>query len=182
MTTKKLEGKTCYLSPVRLEDADKYYEWLNDAEVAINLRVFPQIITLHQEKNILADLPYMMGISNKTTNTLIGNCGLTDVDFINRSAEYGIFIGDKSVQGKGFGEEATRLMLDFAFNALNLYNIWVRVFSFNKRSLNLFRKCGFKIIGRRREAKIIGGQKYDEILMDLLASEYTSVYIQNLLK
>ena len=184
MTTKKLEGKFCYLSPISLEDTEKYYVWLNDLETSIYIRTFTQIITLPEEKQILqqiGDKNYVMGIIDKRTNTLIGNCGLMDIDFINRSAELGIFIGEKDYRNKGFGEDATNLMLDFGFNALNLHNIWVKVYSYNEASMNLFRKCGFKIIGRRREAKIIGDSKYDEVLMDILSSEYLSVFIKKLL-
>lgn len=184
MTTKKLEGKFCYLSPISHEDAEKYFVWLNDLETSIYLRTFTQIITLPQEKQALQELTqdnHVMGIVDKRTNSVIGNCGLMEVDFINRTAELGIFIGEKEYRGKGFGEDATNLMLDFGFNALNLNNIWVRIYSYNEASMNLFRKCGFKVIGRRREAKIIGNAKYDEILMDIVASEYLSVYIKNLL-
>ncbi|MCU0338126.1 MAG: GNAT family N-acetyltransferase [Sediminibacterium sp.] len=107
---------------------------------------------------------------------------MVEVDFINRTAEYGIFIGEKEARSKGFGLDATLLMLDYGFNVLNLHNIKVHIYSFNERSLNLFRKSGFKMIGRRREAKIIGNQKYDEVMMDLLASEFESRFIKELIE
>jgi RimJ/RimL family protein N-acetyltransferase len=184
MITKKLEGNLCYLSPLSSEFAEPFYVWLNDLENSVYLRAFPWILTLNQERQWLDSIPpndYVMAIIDKRTNSLLGNCALVGVDLINRTAEYGIFLGEKESRGKGFGEDATRLMLDFGFNVLNLHNIWVHIYSFNESSLNLFRKCGFKMIGRRREAKIIGHQKYDEVLMDLLAEEFESVFVNKIL-
>jgi len=187
MKVKKLIGKKCYLSPINIEDYDQYYQWLNESETTIYLSVFHEIIARHQEKELLEKLirtdsgNYMMAIVENDTNKLLGNCGLLHVDFINRSAEFGIFIGDKKYRGKGIGEEATRLILDFGFNALNLHHIWLRVFSFNKNAIGLYKKVGFKIIGTKRESRIIGNQKVDEILMDILPHEFESPYIMPLL-
>jgi RimJ/RimL family protein N-acetyltransferase len=183
MITRKMEGELCYLSPLSGEFAESFYVWLNDLENSVYLRAFPWILTLNQERQWLETIPandYVMAIIDKRTNSLLGNCALVEVDFINRTAEYGIFIGEKEARGKGFGLDATQLMLDYGFNVLNLHNIKVHIYSFNESSLNLFRKCGFKMIGRRREAKIIGNQKYDEVMMDLLASEFESRFMKEL--
>ena len=186
MKVKKLIGKKCYLSPINIEDYDQYYQWLNDSETTIYLSVFHEIIARHREKELLEKLirtehgNYMMAIVELETNKLLGNCGLLNVDLINRNAEFGIFIGDKKYRGKGIGEEATRLILDFGFNAINLHHIWLRVFSFNKNAIGLYKKIGFKIIGTKRESRIIGNQKVDEILMDILPHEFESPYIEPL--
>ena len=55
---------------------------------------------------------------------------------------------------------------------MNLHNIKLRAYSFNERAINCYQKCGFKEIGRRREARIVAGEKYDVIQMDILASEF----------
>ncbi|MCU0447493.1 MAG: GNAT family N-acetyltransferase [Microscillaceae bacterium] len=185
MVSKKLAGSLCYLSPLSGEFAESFYVWLNDLENSVYLRAFPWILTLSQERQWLETIPphdYVMAIIDARTNTLLGNCGLVEVDFINRTAEYGIFIGEKEARSKGIGSDATMLMLDYGFNVLNLHNIKVHIYSYNEKSLNLFRKCGFKMIGRRREAKIIGNQKYDEVMMDLLATEFEGSLLKKLFK
>ena len=48
----------------------------------------------------------------------------------------------------------------------------LKAYSFNQRAINCYRKCGFKEIGRRKDAKLVGGEKYDEVYLDLLASEF----------
>ena len=183
MKVKKLIGKKCYLSPINVEDYDQYYQWLNQSETTIYLCVFDEIITRHREKDLLDKLirtengNYMMAIVESETDKLLGNCGLLNVDHINRNAEFGIFIGEKDSRGKGIGGEATRLILDFGFNAINLNHIWLRVFTFNKSAIGLYKKIGFKVIGTKREARIIGNNKVDELLMDILPNEFESPYI-----
>ena len=64
------------------------------------------------------------------------------------------------------------MLLDYGFNLLHLNNIMLGMFSFNERALACYRRVGFKEIGRRRQARIIGGKKYDLVLMDMLADEW----------
>jgi len=89
---------------------------------------------------------------------LIGNIGFVNLDLINKVGELGIFIGNKDYWGKGYGMEAIQLLLDFGFNMLNLHNVYLRVFSFNKPAINCYKKIGFKEVGRIREAKQIAGE------------------------
>jgi len=84
----------------------------------------------------------------------------------------GMVIGEKAYWGKGFGQEATGLMLDYAFNLLNLNTVSLGVFAFNTRAIDCHKKSGFREIGRRRQARIIGDRKFDLVLMDILAEEY----------
>ena len=76
--------------------------------------------------------------------------------------------------GKGYGADATRLLLEYAFTLLNLNSVMLGVFAFNERAIACYRRVGFREIGRRRQARIIGGQKHDAILMDILAEEFES--------
>jgi RimJ/RimL family protein N-acetyltransferase len=73
-------------------------------------------------------------------------------------------------------------MLDYGFNVLNLNNIILKVYSFNIRAIKSYEKVGFKLIGLRRQARIFGNKKYDEIFMDILAEEFESKYIKKILQ
>ena len=188
MYSKKIIGKKCYLSPVCIEDAPTYFKWKSEAETSIYLLSFSHILTLQQEQDYLLSavrgLPYqqIFSIINIFDNKLVGNCSLHQIDMINRSAEFVIYIGEKEVRGHGIGTEAALLALDYAFGMLNLHSVWLRVFEFNKRGHKLFKKIGFKDVGRMREARLIGKNKYDVLYMDILESEYKSIYIDGLLK
>ena len=91
-------------------------------------------------------------------------------------------IGEKECWGKGYGAETTALMLDYGFNALGLHNIMLSVFSHNERGQRAYRRAGFREIGRRREALRRGGQTYDLVYMDCLASEFRGRVLERLLR
>lgn len=94
------------------------------------------IIKLSKEHNY--------AIIDVETNLLIGNCGLMDLDNINRTAEIGIFIGNKDYWNKGFGTEAIILLCNYAFKYLNLNNIQLRVYSFNLRAIKSYEKLDLR--------------------------------------
>ncbi len=169
-----------------MDDAEQYCEWINDAEVNKFMVFSSHQIGIAGEKAILEDMirrgSQIFAIIDKEKDELIGNCSLFDIDHLNRKAEFGIFIGNKTFWGKGYGTEATRLILDYGFNILNLNSIMLRVYSYNKRGIRSYEKSGFKVIGSHREAKIIGSKKYDEIYMDILAGEFESIYIRKVME
>ena len=98
---------------------------------------------------------------------------------INRTAILGIFIGEKKEQNKGLGAETIKLLLDYGFNYLNLHEISLEVYEFNKRAIKCYEKVGFKECGRKRESKYLNGKYYDIITMDILKSEFKGNYIKN---
>ena len=69
-------------------------------------------------------------------------------------------------------------MLDYGFTGLGLHNIWLSVYASNEHAIRAYSKAGFREIGRRREARKIGGQFYDIVLMDCLATEFKSPLLQ----
>jgi len=175
MYFKKLVGKKCYLSPMDLNDAEKYTEWLNDLEVSTGLgHVYEGAINADGEREILEKISkeHNYSIIDIETDELIGSCGFSVIDNLNQAAENGIFIGNKKFWDKGYGAEAMALLMDYGFKALNLHNIMLRVFSFNERALRCYKKIGFKTIGKRREALKRGDKIYDIIYMDILFSEF----------
>lgn len=88
----------------------------------------------------------------------VGTTLLARIDTISGTAEFGVTIADKN---KGYGTEATRLTLDWAFNVLGLYNVMIVTFSWNSAALRVFEKAGFREIGRRHGAVVTQGERYD---------------------
>lgn len=171
---KKLIGNRIYLSPINLEDAPLYTRWLNDLSVTRNLTLASQQITLHVEKSALEHLSkeHQYAVVTLEDDRLIGGCGFHHIDFLHQTAEIGIFIGEASYRGKGYGPEALDLLLGYGFDFLNLHSVMLRVFEFNQHASSCYRKLGFSEIGRMREALRLGGNRYDILMMDLLESEY----------
>ncbi len=171
----KLVGEKVFLSPLNEEDAEKFAEWISDLEASLYLGQAENVISLDNQKEKLQEMMgegYNFAVVEKSLDELIGSCGLMDVNSIHGTAELGIFIGDKNHWNKGYGTEACELLVDFGFNILNLNNIMLSVYEFNQRAFACYEKLGFKEIGRRRKAREVGGEKYDEVFMDLLAEEF----------
>jgi RimJ/RimL family protein N-acetyltransferase len=113
-------------------------------------------------------------IYEASTLRLIGVTDLRHIDGVHRTAEFGICIGEKDCWSKGYGTEATCLMLDYGFSVLGLHNIMLHTYSFNERAIRAYQRAGFRVIGRRREARRVAGRAYDVIYMDCLATEFQS--------
>lgn len=172
---KKLVGEKCYLSPLNPDDVETFTAWLNDLEVTRNLGLATQNVTLVTEKAALERLAqdrHIYAIVDLKTDEMIGDLGLSDVDHVSRHCGIGIAIGNKQYWGKGYGAEAMRLLLGYAFDYLNMNNIMLNVYEFNERAYACYKKVGFKEIGRRRKAVFRDGQFHDVIFMDMLADEF----------
>ncbi len=147
---RKLVGEKCYLSPVSMDDVEKYTEWLNDMEIGQFVTLSHIVLDIEKETELLRKLmreDYIFAIVEKDTNKVIGNCGIHQVSQVHRNASLGIFIGEKTFWNQGIGTEATSLLLDFAFNILNLHNVYLSVMSYNKRAIRCYEKIGFKKSG-----------------------------------
>jgi RimJ/RimL family protein N-acetyltransferase len=182
----KLIGEKVYLASVGPEDADLWARWLTDLDVAMPLGdeaygLFTAEDQAHDIADIMAHHDHVFTIVERATDRPIGRCLLFGSNKTDRATEVGIFIGEKDSWGKGYGTEAMRLLLDYAFNLLNMHSVMLGVFSFNERAIRSYRSLGFKEIGRRRQARIVGSRKYDVILMDLLADEFESPVVQKLI-
>ena len=181
---KKLVGEHIYLSPISVEDVEKYTEWMNGFETTDYTGRSSQIYTVENERKWLEGsiedkLNQIFGIVALKDDKLIGNCGIHKIDSKNRNATLGIFIGDKGERSKGYGTETIKLLLDYGFNYLNLHEIQLDVMSFNKRAIRCYEKAGFKQYGRRRESEYVNGKYYDLISMDILKSEFKENFIKN---
>lgn len=179
---KKLIGDRIYLSPRNSEDVEKFTEWLNDFETTDYTGRSAIVTTLEGERKYLeenSNPEATFVIVTLEDDKMIGTVSLEHIDWINRTATLGIFIGDKEFRSKGYGTESIRLILEYGFKYMNLYNIKLDLMEFNERALKCYEKCGFKEYGRRRKCKFINGKYYDSISMDILADEFTGDFIKN---
>ena len=168
---KKMEGEKVYLSPINLDDTELYVKWLNNPRITDFLDCNDNLITLSNEKDFLekiANEEFTFAIVKKEDDTLLGNVGLTKIDYKNGRAELGIFIGEEDNLSKGYGSEAIKLLLEFAFNEIRLHTVMLTVFSNNPRAIKAYNKCGFKEFGRRHEAIYHKGEYIDLIYMEVI--------------
>lgn len=169
-------GSKVYLRPLDLEDLASLTAWFNDQEVMRNTRNYrPQ--TPMAEETFLRKLgesetDMVLGIMAREPEQFIGVTGLHQLDARNRHVQFGITVGEKSAWGKGYGTEATRLMVRYAFDTLNLNRVWLHVYEDNERALHVYQKVGFRIEGRLRQSYFRDGRYWDTLTMAVLREEW----------
>jgi diamine N-acetyltransferase len=179
-------GDKVALGPLRRDLLPLYTKWFNDFEVTRTLLRGWRPMTAEAEERwyeraSAAEEGMNFTIWERATLRPIGNTGLMEVSHVDRTAEFGIVIGEKDCWGKGYGTEATMLMLDYGFSALNLHNVLLRVYAFNQRGIRAYARAGFREIGRRREAFRRGGRVEDVVYMDCLATEFKSPVLRKVM-
>ena len=167
---KKIVGERLYLSPMNVEDAETYVNWLNSRNVSDNLGMTASVVRVPGEKEYIEskksnDYDFSIVLND---DTLIGNISLMDVNTVSGKATLGVFIGDESNRNKGYGTEAIKLLVDYGFNILRLHNIDLNVFDFNEGAIKSYEKAGFKEYGRRHESYFLDGKYHDEISMEII--------------
>jgi RimJ/RimL family protein N-acetyltransferase len=85
---------------------------------------------------------------------------------------FGIFIGDKNYWSKGYGTDATKTLLRFAFEELGLNLVELEVYDFNPRAMRCYEKAGFRRVGAHRQGLYRHGKFHDEYLMSILREEW----------
>ena len=173
-----LVGQKVALGPIRRELLALYQRWINDFDVIRTLGVHGmRPVTAEGEaawydRMATSETDVAFTIYERATLRPIGNLGLHQIDHFNRTAIFGILIGEKDCWGMGYGTEATRLLLEYAFTGLDLHNVMLNVFASNERAIRAYSRAGFREIGRRRQAHRFAGVVEDIVMMDCLASEF----------
>lgn len=178
----KLRGETVYLSPMNVDDVETYTRWLNNLGTSLPLGHADKNVSLGQEKEALERLSregHQYAIVERTSDALVGNCGVFSVNTTHGTAEVGIFIGEEKRRGKGLGTDALLVLASYAFKILNLHSLMLRVASFNARGIRCYEKVGFREMGRRSEALLVAGRRHDDVYMQLLARDFRSTYLDD---
>ncbi|MER3398817.1 MAG: N-acetyltransferase [Chloroflexota bacterium] len=173
-----LIGDRVRLRGIEREDLPTFVRWFNDPEVRQYLMMYEPMSMAKEERwfeEMLEhknDFVFAIEAQIGEQWVHIGNVGLHRIDWKNRTAMFGIALGEKAYWGQGFGTDATRTMLRFAFEELNLHRVELEVFDFNPRAMRSYEKAGFRHEGTRRQALFRHGRYHDVHLMAILQSEY----------
>ncbi len=114
------------------------------------------------------------GIVRIADERLLGSVALLDIDWVNRTAETASYLLGEDVRGQGFGTEAKMLLLEYAFDRIQLHVVqsWVR--STNIRSANALVRQGYRLAGRRYWKGFQAGAYVDHLIFDLLRDEWVA--------
>lgn len=153
-----------------------FRRWYADPEIARLARyqqtpMRPEEIERFFAARVVGPGALAMAVHERSTGRLIGSCAFSQLDGDNGSALYHITIGEPDAWGRGYGTEATQLMIDHGFGSLGLHRIALFVFEFNERAIRAYRRCGFVVEGRSRESIWRDGRWWDELAMSILESD-----------
>lgn len=169
-------GDSILIRAVEENDVDVIYKWrkcFDFKELYCFKTVFGTDDIMSEvvsDKKFPCDIYFM--IVDKEYKNPIGECILSHIDYTNKTCLCSVYIGDEEMRDKGYGSEAIRLTLDFAFNELGLNRAGAWISSFNKYGMKCFKKCGFKVEGIMREGIYSDGRYHDMYFMGILKSEY----------
>jgi len=173
-----IQGKRLRLRGIERSDIPAFLRWFNDPEVRSYLQMYMPMSTAQEELWFEAQLKdqdrHLFGIET-LEGKLIGNLGIEGIDWKNRSATLGIVIGEKDYWGQGYGTEAVTTLLRFIFTEMNLHRVSLAVYEYNQRAIRCYKKCGFELEGRKRQARFHDGKYYDELIMGVLRKEFLAV-------
>lgn len=150
-----IEGERVLLTPEEKDDSVIVFKWFNDKEILDSIVGFRPCFTTEDAlkwSTCASDFKTIKWIiRSKDSREPLGFTGLYNIDFVNRSAESAIVIGDKQFRGKGFAKETIVLVSNFSFDYLNLKIIYAWIISSNEPSLKLYKSLGFEEQGILRK-------------------------------
>lgn len=164
------------LRPLNFDDKQYLLEWNRDKEIRdLTGAVIPASEYEHEiwfESISHNNHTKFWVIQSLETRNPIGVVGLKNIDYINCNAELFIYIGNKEFWGKGIGKDATKEILLFSFNTLNLRRVYLNVFEFNQRAIHSYEKIGFIKEGVLRKSKFHNGKYINKFIMGILKEDF----------
>ena len=170
-----IHGANIILRQLSEGDAEFFAHWYNNPEVMFECG-FYETTTLEAElKRIQRHLnvdEVWYAITDKTTGRLIGETGLLRMWHHWHCTDMSMIIPNPDDQGKGYGTEAGKLMLELAFRYYNMNRVSVGVVELNANAVNYWERLGFKKEGIQEQGYLHNGEYSDFIMMRVLRSEY----------
>jgi len=172
-----LKGDKVILRAMRPDDLERLTEFRNDVELNLLAGWLPAPVALREierEFNAAASrrADDVVWFAVDAQSRFIGQCLLQHFDQTARSCEISISIGDRDFWNRGYGRDAVRLLLKYAFRLRNLERVWLTVNSSNARAIKAFTAVGFVEEGRLRRHVWIDGAFDDLVHMGILREEW----------
>ena len=172
----RIIGETVNLKEIDSSDLPKMLVWRNKKE---NTKWFFNQDEITNEKQeewynlYLEDKSDNMFIIETKDGIPIGTIGIKNIDKQNKQAELGrMLIGEKEYLDKGYAVEATKTLVKYCFEKMNLNRIYLEVFEHNVKAINMYKKVGFKKEGSLRQAIFANAKWFNITLMSILKNEF----------
>ena len=171
-----IKGKKVGLRAVEKSDLEILRDWRNNPDFRKNFREVRELnlsdqINWYESSCVSNPNNFMFVIVDIKSNELIGAAGLLYINWIIRSADFSFYIGKekKYIDKDGYAEDATKLLIDYAFNNLNLNKIWMELYEFDNKKINFFtKKFKFKQDGILRDNCFENGNYHNSVIISLI--------------
>lgn len=171
-----LIGKKIYLRGREEADFEKIHKWVSDS-------TFTRLLFQGDKPPNLQHMKEEFNISHKDNNEIVfsiitktdqhvGWAGIYEISWISRKGEIRFFIGEKKFWGKGYATETVSLLVDYAFNKLNLHRIYGGTNEENIGSINVFKNNKFIQEGILKEEHFRNGKYYDVLRFGIINKKH----------
>lgn len=171
-----LKGERVILRAMRPEDLERFAEFRNDVELNLLGGWLAEPVPFARiEADYRAYLESrpeeLTWFGIETQGRFIGQCLLHHFDYTARSCELRITIGDRDFVGRGYGRDAVRLLVKYAFRLRNIQRVWLTTNGSNERAIKAFQAAGFEVEGRLRRHVWLDGRYDDLVHMGILRED-----------
>ncbi|MBP5939512.1 GNAT family N-acetyltransferase [Streptomyces sp. LBUM 1476] len=171
-----LSGPLTVLRPFTEADAEVMAHLMEDPEVALFTGASPNPVTPESLRAWYGSRGAQgdrldLAVTDRETGEVVGEVVLNEWDPAARSCTFRTFLGPRG-RGRGFGTEATRLIVGYGFDRLGLHRIELEAYAFNSRAIRVYEKVGFLHEGVRKEIELRDGKWVDEVVMAVLEDEW----------
>ena len=174
----RIDGQLIFLRPAKVMDAEEMLAALQP-EATRNFQFFTSEVPIYRQvqylqRMYLSHSDQLFAICEVKTGRMVGTIGLHEIDTHLKLARLGLLIFRAEDRGKGFGNEATILLVNFAFKTLRLNKVYANLFAENERAQQHYRRIGFQTEGLLRQEYLLNGTYHDLVRMSVLWPEWAA--------
>jgi len=168
-----ISGENISLRAVERGDLETLLTWRNKEEFRKYFREYRELswdqhVSWYENVVLMSDQVRMFSILD-SDKKLIGACGLCYINWVDRSADFSIYIGDKGIYiDDVISIDASKTLARYAFNELNLHRLWAEIYDFDEQKIKMFEALGFGLDGRHRDTHWTNGEWNDSLFFSLL--------------
>lgn len=172
-----LKGQYTALRAIEASDLPQLLAWRNQPELRRYFREYRELNSAQQQQWFDSKVngdpgTRMFAIVELPSQRLLGACGLCYIDWVNRTADFSIYLGaDGLYIDQKFAPDAARVLIGYGYQELSLHRIWSEIYDFDTAKQGFFDLLGFKQDGRFRQTHWAEGRWHDSLFYSLLSTD-----------
>ncbi len=170
-----LKGSKVTLRAMEPSDIEVLFAWENDVDnwqisnthAPFSRHILEQFV--NSENDIFSNKQLRLMIEENESSLTVGAVDLFEFDPLHLKAGVGILIAEHEFRGKGLAKESLQLLIEYAFDIINLHQLFCHIEIKNTRSLELFQGLGFEITGTKKDWSMNNGEWENQYFLQLIS-------------